>query len=215
MKRLVLFDLDGTLMDTSHGIIRSIEYTLNEMNIPRQDDLKKYIGPPIEYSFREYAGLSSENAEKAAKIFRQVYPQKFLFEAEIYPGMTGLLEELRSNDLKIGIATFKRESYTMDLLEHFKLIEKFDVIHGSDEFGKLSKTDIIRLCMDETHCADNETIMIGDTKHDASAARMVHIDFVAVTYGFGFKTKSEISDNPCLHICENSKELYDFLLALN
>ncbi len=73
MKKLVLFDLDGTLMDTSRGIIKSIEYVLNEMRLDNSSDLRKYIGPPVEYSFKTYAGLDDENAKKAAAIFRRVY----------------------------------------------------------------------------------------------------------------------------------------------
>lgn len=211
MKRLVLFDLDGTFMDTSCGIIKSIEYTLNEMGMNRSGDLHKYIGPPIEYSFKTYAGLDGENAKKAAAVFRKVYPEKFLYEAEIYPGIEELIDVLHHNNIKCGIATFKRESYTLKLLEHFGLIERLDVIHGSDEHGELTKTDIIKLCMNDLNCTDNETIMIGDTVHDASAAYKAKTDFVAVTYGFGFKNDADTKEYPCVKICATPKELSEFL----
>lgn len=213
MKKLVLFDLDGTFMDTSRGIIKSIEYTLNEMGLHSSGDLHKYIGPPIEYSFKTYAGLDEEIAKKAAAVFRKVYPEKFLYEAEIYPGIEELLCILRRNNVKCGIATFKRESYTLKLLEHFDLLGKLNVIHGSDELGALTKTDIINLCMSDMNCTGNETVMIGDTVHDASAAQKAHVDFIAVTYGFGFKTKSETDEFPRVKICKTPNELSHYLIA--
>lgn len=214
MKKLVLFDLDGTLMDTSRGIIKSIEYVLNEMRLDNSSDLRKYIGPPVEYSFKTYAGLDDENAKKAAAIFRRVYTEIFLYEAEIYPGIEDLLCMLHCHNIKCGIATFKRESYTLKLLDHFGLIGKLDVIHGSDELGELTKTDIIRLCMNEMNCAESETIMIGDTVHDASAAQKAQVDFVAVTYGFGFKIESDTEEYSCVKICGTPKKLSGYLTNL-
>lgn len=214
MKKLVLFDLDGTFMDTSRGIMKSIEYVLNEMGLPNSGDLQKYIGPPIEYSFKKYSCLNDENAKKAAAIFRKVYPENFLFEAEIYPGIEELIGILHRNNIKCGIATFKRESYTLKLLEHFGLLGKLDVIHGSDELGELTKTDIINLCMNDLNCVNGETIMVGDTVHDASAAQKAQVDFAAVTYGFGFKNETDASEYPCVKICGTPKELSFYLTGI-
>lgn len=216
MKSLVLFDLDGTFMDTSDGIILSIEYMMNQLGIkiPDRDDLKRYIGPPIEDSIKKYIGFDDAQTKKAAAIFREVYQNKFLYKAKIYPSLERLPERLHEQGIKCGIATFKRESYTLKLLRHFGLTKKFDVIHGSDDKGVMSKSDIINMCILQTDENPENTVMIGDTVHDAKAARKSGVDFIAVTYGYGFQTAEDLKSQCCKKVVGSSENLYSCFASI-
>lgn len=193
--KLVLFDLDGTLMDTSKGVLEAVKYTIKTMNLSALPDdlIKSFIGPPIEVSFEKYYHLPSEKVEEAAKTFREIYKKKFLFNAEIYPGMVEVLVKIRNLGYKVGVATNKRESYTLKLLEHFDLKKRFDIIYGSDEKGRLGKKEIISKCMEEAGVNAAETVMLGDTDSDAGAAETLGVDFIAVTYGFGYRNNNDVS----------------------
>lgn len=210
--KLALFDLDGTYMDTSSGVLDAVSYTIKEMNLEEisNEKLKSFIGPPVEFSFRTVFNLSEDKVKEAAAIFRDAYQTRFLFGAEIYDGIVRIADKLRASGVKCGIATYKRESYTMDLLEHFDLVRHFDVIHGSDREGKLSKSDIIMQCIREVGATIAETVMIGDTAHDASAAEKLGTDFIAVTYGFGFSRDGTI-DFPTIGTAHNSDDILNLL----
>ena len=184
----ILFDLDGTLLDTSDGVGKAIEYTVNKMMLPKinSNELKNFIGPPIYESLKSYYGLSEEMAAYATEVFRNAYKDKFLFCAEIYPGITELLDFLYNNGILLAVATNKRQDYTLTLLEHFELKRKFDIIVGSDFTNTMKKTDIIQRCLMLSNKNLNESLMIGDTIGDYIGAMNNRIEFIGVSYGFGF-----------------------------
>lgn len=192
----VIFDLDGTLMDTSIGVLKSVDYTIDKMNLKQlpENELRTFIGPPIQNSFRSKFNLNDDDTNKAAAMFRQAYKDKFLYDAEIFAGMIELLSHLKQNNILTMVATYKREDYTMMLLEHFGLSKYFDFIKGSDMEGKLTKADIVNLCIDRSGLDRDQIVLIGDTVHDAIGAKKAGIDFIAVTYGFGFR-KGDIVDD--------------------
>lgn len=195
MIKHVIFDLDGTLFDTSEGILKSIKYTLAQLEVPlpSEEIQKKFIGPPIEKSFEKIMGFSKDKAKEAASIFRKAYPSLYLYDAEIYDGIESIIDEMREKNIVLSVATYKRESYTKKLLEHFSFYDKFDYVFGSDDEGKMTKLDIINMCIDKSGIDRNNTVMIGDTVHDALAAKAAKIKFIAVTYGFGFKSKNDLN----------------------
>lgn len=209
----VMFDLDGTLMNTSEGILKSVKHTIKSLSLPdvSNETLKKFIGPPIEKSFEEYIGLTKKDAAEAAAVFRRVYPDLYLYEASFYDGIENLLLSLKKSGIKISVATYKRGSYTSKLLKQFNVYETFDYVVGSDDEGKLTKTDIINKCVDLSGISKNQTVMIGDTKHDAISSRETGIDFIAVTYGFGFKTQEDTKDYSPVCVCDSVNEVSMFL----
>lgn len=206
-----IFDLDGTILDTSEGIILAITQTMKEYKrqIPEQKILESFIGPPIQNSFQKLYGLSNAESMKMANVFRNHYMlDDFLLKAVPYDGIYDLMDMLVSAGVKIGIATYKREDYAKRLL----CVKGFDHytkhMYGSDFEGRLKKEDIIRNCLEKMNCNDySKAVYIGDSKGDADAAIEVGIDFIAVTYGFGFKEKNENCLKNAAHICESCKEI--------
>ena len=189
-KKFILFDLDGCLLNTSRGIETSIEYTLREIGetLPGGVSLSQFIGPPIQHSFKHLLNLNDNAALDAAKIFRDYYREDALFLAEVYPGIINLLQELNRRGFLLGIATYKREDYALKLIRHFGLDVSFQTMRGADMNGVMTKTDIICECVRELGCQIPNGVMIGDTMHDLGAARALDMDFIGVTWGYGFKS---------------------------
>ena len=210
----IIFDLDGTLFDTSEGIACSIQYTLKQLklSIPQPYTIADFIGPPIQQSFQTLVGLSTEEAQFAGDIFRTRYSAHDFCLSQLYPGMAELLVKLKERGYKLGVATYKREDYAVKLLKNFNVYDLFDVVHVGDNENKLKKEDIIMLCLDELkeQAFEKSTVMIGDTKHDESAAEKIRIDFIGVSYGFGYKKGDQL---PNKILVSSTYELYDIFLT--
>lgn len=205
----IIFDLDGTLIDTSPGILQATDYIIKTFQLPDISDETKrtFIGPPIQISFQKHYGFSQEQAWKLATAWRDVYKEKFLLKATPYDGIYRVLQYLRDKEIKTCVATNKREDYTMELLDHFSFLNLFDCIVGSDFEGTRNKAEMIRLCMSRTGVINQiQCLMIGDTNGDLAAAKEIGIDFLGVTYGFGFSKDMNIYDFP---MCSSPNEIAD------
>ena len=96
MKDVIFFDLDGTLTKSEEGIIRCVQYALRElgMPVPAKKDLFYFIGPPLVDSFLTLPGFTEAMALEATALYRKRYTAIGIFENELYPGITDLLEAL-------------------------------------------------------------------------------------------------------------------------
>lgn len=189
----VIFDLDGTLLDTTEGVIESVKYTARRLAYPMlpSEELLKFIGPPIQQSFMTYYGADREQAQEAATIFRLHYKIDTLLKAVPYDGIYELCNILKKNNIRMAVATYKREDYALTLLQYFHFEQYCNPMHGADHYNKLKKEDIVQMCMKEMGGNIEDTILIGDTSSDALAAEKVGIPFIAVLYGFGFRSTTE------------------------
>ncbi len=194
---LAIFDLDGTLLDTTEGILSSAKYTIKKMGLEALDDkaLSGFIGPPIQDSFAEAYGLSGPILQDIATIFRNVYSTEYLLLARAYDGIFELFEELCHRGIRIAVATYKREDYALELLRHFGFDRYTDIMFGGDHENKLKKKDIIEKCITVSGVRDRSRIvMVGDTRHDAIGAKGMGVDFLGVSYGFGFKNSDDAAE---------------------
>ena len=101
MKKYILFDLDGTLTEPKEGITKSVQYALDSIGIhePDLNNLIKFIGPPLEVSFKEYYGLNDADTKEAVKRYRERYKDVGIFENSIYDGVTDMLDALKKQGL--------------------------------------------------------------------------------------------------------------------
>lgn len=195
----VVFDLDGTLLNTTRGVLKSVRFAIGEMGLPMLPDeaVNRFVGPPMQDSFvREY-GLSKEEAQRAANIFREHYKTKSLLEAEVYEGIPELLALLKRQGKKLAVATYKRHDYAMDILKHFGIADFCDSMNGADNNNVLTKADILNKCLEEVGNPPRDSVvLIGDSEYDSIGAKNAGIDFIGVTYGFGFRTEEDIAKHP-------------------
>lgn len=185
----VLFDLDGTLLDTSEGIVKSVNETIEHYDLvrPPEEDLLKFIGPPIEWSFEGRCGCKGDFLTEVTAYFRDRYSNHNLLLAAPYEGIYDLLGYLNDKGIPVGIATYKKQDYAEKLLTAKGFDNYTDHINGSDYGGKLLKKDIIKLCIDSLGVTDvSKVLMVGDSCHDAGGAKLVGAPFAGVSYGFGF-----------------------------
>lgn len=213
MYKAVLFDLDGTLLDTGEGVISSVRYTIEQMKLPPLSDevLKTFVGPPIKKKMMEMFDLSDDAASTAMSVFREHYGQNDIYIAKVYDGLIELLDALRDKGYKLGVATYKREDQAGKLLEKFGLAGKFDVIHGSDVDGKLTKTDVVNNCVKDLGFAPQEMVLVGDSDNDAIGAMQAGLKFIGVTYGYGFKSEDDVKCYDNIAAVESCEEVLKYL----
>lgn len=213
---LIIWDLDGTLLDTAAGILAASKYTIERFGFrqPSPGVLTHFIGPPIQHSFAKTFHLTDDQAEEMADVFRKRYKEKDLFKAKLYPQIKDLIKQLYKQGIKQAVATYKREDYAREIVEYFGLMPYLNITCGADFDGKLSKTDIIVNAIKMTlgvKSADEKIVMIGDTENDAVGARNLGIDFIAVTYGFGYKPEPIGTGKESMKFADSVEELGDLL----
>lgn len=214
--KAVIFDVDGTLLNTKQGILKSVFTTIEEFGLRplKEEEIHLFIGPPIQRSMMQVYGYTKEQAQEFANVFRKRYSQhEFLFLAEVYDGIKKLFEDLKAKGYKIAIATYKREDYAIDIVNHFGLYEIADVTHGADNFNKLTKSDIIRLCIDEMGLTAADCVMVGDSDNDAIGAKEIGCPFVGVSYGFGFHNEQDVNEFPNIGTADTAAQILELIEA--
>lgn len=212
---IVVFDLDGTLLDTSSGIIAAIRRTVSELMMEplSLDVLRTFIGPPVQDSFARVYGMSKEDANATAAIFRNYYKQsEYLLQARPYDGIYEVCDTLTKSNIPVAVATYKRQDYAEAILNHFGFNKYTKAFYGADFEGKLTKSDIILQCLNDYGISDaSKALMIGDTSYDAIGAQKLQIPFLGVSYGFGFRNKEEIDEYPNIGLAHTAINILDFI----
>lgn len=214
MIKNVIFDLDGTLLDTREGVIESAKHAARELGFEElsYETMLTFVGPPIQNSFMNHYGCDEGTAQKAANIFRDYYKNIALLFAEPYEEIYDLCKVLKTNGIKMSVATYKREDYALTLLRHFDFDKYCDSMHGADNNNVLKKEDIVRMCQEEMGATNENSVLIGDTDNDAKGAAKAHTPFIAVTYGFGFKTAEDVGMYPHIGVANTPMEVADIVL---
>lgn len=212
---IAVFDVDGTLLDTTEGVISAVNYTINKYNLPMLSDeqLRTFIGPPIQNSFQKYYNICGDQLQELAECFRTQYKDKDLLKAVPYKGIYDVLQKLKDSGIKLAIATYKREDYALTLLKHFEFDKYTSVIYGADNFNKLKKKDIIIKCMNDLGVYDyKKAVMIGDSDNDAVGARDIGMKFLGVTYGFGFFETNDVFQYPAIGCAAEPIDILKYII---
>ncbi len=191
--KYILFDLDGTITEPFLGISNGIKYALNKFDIKMEDNetLRKFIGPPLRDSFREYCGFTNMQAEDATKYYREYYSVKGLEENEIMPGMDNVIKQLYDEGYKLYLATSKPEKFAKIILENLGLLEYFDIAAGASFDGTREKKEqVIEYLLEQIKekyddFSIEQAIMVGDRHFDIYGAKYFNMDSIGVTFGYG------------------------------
>ena len=185
----ILFDLDGTLIDSAPGIQESfyIAY-LKVYNKECPSVITTFIGPPIDQVLNAVNGETNLNIINSfTETFKQHYDTEGYKKSKLYDDVELVLEILLKNKLNVFIVTNKRLKPTKFILEYLSIGKYFNDIYCPDilEQKFKNKTDLIAYILKTNHLELSETIMIGDTMHDGIAADENKLDFALVEYGYG------------------------------
>jgi len=189
MIKAVLFDLDGTLIDSSEGITKSVQHALKEYGIEENnlEELKKFIGPPLWGSFVNYYGFSKEQALEAVDKFRERYNKIGLFECCLYPGVRECLEELKAKGYLVAVASSKPEVTCKRILEYHNVLGLFDEVSGATMDGRIeTKEEVLNQLFGRwPDVSREEMVLVGDTIFDIEGANKVGLKSIGVSFGFG------------------------------
>ncbi|WP_347224152.1 HAD hydrolase-like protein [Bacteroides congonensis] len=202
MWELIIFDLDGTLLNTSEGIYNSVRYTEKELNLRPigNSELSKFVGPPPKEMYKKMYGLSEKQSQDAVKKHRKYGITRALYEASIYDGVEETLKYIKNKQKKLAVATLKSQIIAEKILAINKLEKYFDIIIGMDLDETYTKSQIIKLAMTKTNC--KTSIMIGDSMFDQIGAAEAGVDFIGATYGFGLNMQNQYPFKTIAHITE-------------
>lgn len=225
MLEYLLFDLDGTLTDSSEGITKSVQYGLGSIGIEVKDlkELLVFIGPPLDYSFREFYKLEEEQIKQATVKYRERYREIGMYENALYPGMAALLKDLHRRGKHLAVASSKPEVFVRQILKHFNIEQYFEVIVGSGLDGSLgTKEAVVRETLCQLFSKEKDgpltltkeqresTAMIGDRHFDIEGGKANGIVTIGVEYGFA--KEGEFKEAKADYIIKTVEELHEFLL---
>lgn len=205
----VLFDLDGTLTDPAEGIIRCMQYAMENLCLqcPPPEELHIHIGPPIRHALAII--MKTEDArliEEALRIFRVRFADVGLFENEVFAGVPEMLRALRETGRRLFVATSKPLVFSERILERFNLAQYFNGIYGSQLDGTLdNKAELIGHVITSAALDPEETLMVGDRLYDIVGARKNNCLSLGVTYGYG--SEEELRCAGADLICHSPSEI--------
>lgn len=185
----LIFDLDGTLIDSSQGVVEAVNYSLRRMGQPQQkpEAIKAFIGYPLE---KMYPHFTEAPVEELYKHFQNKAMETVVSSAEILPGVKQTLHKLNDRQYRMAIATTKIKAHINGILEKFGWQQLFQTTTGGDEVKKVKPDpSALRLTLERLKADPSETMVIGDTVNDILAARAVPMKVVAVASPYGGREK--------------------------
>ena len=194
MFKIVAFDLDGTITDSGPGIMNAIRYAVKKRGLPDvpEEVLRSFIGPPLKEQFRSVFGLSDEEGTIMVATYREYYGEKGIFENRVYDGVPEVFQKLQEAGVRILMATSKPEKYAKQIAEHFGFAKYFDFIGGACMDGRRTdKHDVIEYVIDSCKVCRENTVMIGDRRHDMIGASKAGIRSIGALYGYGSRDELE------------------------
>lgn len=193
----ILFDLDGTILDSAPGITESLAYMFTQLGrpVPPPAELLKYVGPPILDSFRDLAGMTPAESAHALDIYRVRYLERGALQSTPYPGVAQVLRRIHESPLPLSLATSKPELPATKMLNLAGLTGWFDVITGASEDEVRSrKADVVAEALHRLAAlgADvSNPVMVGDREHDVAGAAEHGVPTIFVNWGYGTPDEAE------------------------
>lgn len=216
--KYIFWDLDGTIINSYEGVSKSIRYALEPygIRIEGEENLRKFIGPPLRDSFPRLAGLPEEYVEEAVARYRERYIPIGVYECELFPYVRETVETFKAAGKIQVLSSSKPEAQCKQVLEKFQLTELLDEIVGASQDGKIdTKIQVLNEAFRRLQKADpgfsrEEVVLLGDTRFDADGAREAGIDCIGVSYGFG--TRQELLEHGAIKVYDDLRKLAEDLI---
>ena len=183
----ILFDLDGTLVDSAPGIESCARIALTRHGLAplTRAQLARFIGPPLRDAFVDL-GVQADLVDEVTASYREVYAEHGVYEFSVFPGIEALLAALVEGGFVVAVATAKLTTLARVVVDHADLAGYFRLVAGVERVGwPANKTDVIAHALAELDVAAHDTVMVGDRVHDLHGARANGTDFIAASWGYG------------------------------
>lgn len=187
MKKLLIYDLDGTLVDTREDIVRSVLYMQEEMNVPpmSHEEIQAHVGRGL---YPLMSGTLRTNdkklLEKGGKIYRNYYSRHMLDHSVLYPEARNFLEKYK--DRKQAVVTNKPNPFSEEILIHLGVADYFvKIVAGDDEHPKKPDPSAVLSLLEKERIPKENALFIGDSLIDLETARNSGIDIAIISHGFG------------------------------
>ena len=211
MKKLIIFDMDGTLIDSSLTLARAINHVRKKLGLEKMDEthilskVNEVTLNPAQY-FYETENFTAQHEEW----FATYYTQNHEKELRLYDGVGEFLDELIAKGYLLALATNAYRISTLESLSYLNITEKFSAIacHDDVQEGKPSPLMLYKI-LDELDIKNSETIFIGDGERDELASKNANIDYIMVSWGFSEHEKNHERD-----IVHSVKKLKEKILEL-
>lgn len=212
--KFLLFDLDGTLVDTTEGVLKSAQSALQHFGIlVETENLMNFFGPPLKYSFSTLYGLSESDAEKAIKIYTERYNSFGYIESQIFPEISEILTKAKEKGYILGVATSKPQDQAVEMLKYHSIIDHFDIISGATPDGMISqKHEVIIEALKQLKALEHKdkVLMIGDMRFDIIGAKKTGIDSLGIYTGTA--SENELEQEGATYVAYSFNELKQKLL---
>lgn len=213
MKKILLFDLDGTLIDSTEAILESFRHSLRALNHthPLEDEaIKELIGHPLDVMFTRL-GCESTKIDEYVLVYKEHYRTISRAKTFLLPFAVDAIE-MASKHARLGIVTTKTAHYSRELMEHFGLMHYFEVLIGYEDVDNHKPhPDPIHKALEGMDHALEEVWMIGDTRLDLEASQRAGVDAVAVLTGYDNFEQLSVFKFP---IKENALEAVQHIIKL-
>ena len=216
--RAVLFDLDGTLLDTIADLAEAANRMLAELGRPLrpQDEIHRFVGKGIPNLVRrcltEDSAASEAEIAAAVAVFRRHYTVVNGIHARLYPGVDATLQAMRARGLRLAVVTNKAEAFTLPLLARTGIAGYFDTVVSGDTLA-VKKPDpaVLHLACARIGVSAGEALMIGDSANDALAAQGAGMPVLLVTYGYS--EGMPVDTIECDGLLSNALQALDYIAS--
>lgn len=214
MKKYIMFDLDGTLIDSSKDVTRLLIKSLCDCGYPVAENTRIKIGPPLNQMISSVVpSISPEDNKKVTEYFRKLYKQDGTALTYAYDGAVELIKKLRDEGCKIFIVTYKPRNMCKNVLPKFFDGLYDDLITPTDiedfDSGK-SKIDMFKVLLKKWNTTPDNCVMIGDAGSDAECANAAGITSIGAGYGYAEEDDLKCAD----YIVSDVKDLYECIKSI-
>ncbi|HEX2072443.1 MAG TPA: HAD hydrolase-like protein [Geodermatophilus sp.] len=183
--RLVLFDLDGTLVDSTPGIRASVRYAAAALGLPEPTpaQLRDMVGPPLQDGFALVLGVPPADVPRAVAAYREHYAGGALLDVTVHDGIPALLTTLRADGALLAVATSKPEIFAVRVLQHTGLRPFFAGVYGATLDGAVRHKDQVVAAALAAHPQGRRPVLVGDRAHDVLGAAAHGLPCVGAGWG--------------------------------
>ena len=208
----VIFDFDGTVMDTNNVILNSWQHTFRtlENREEKPETIIKTFGEPLELTMKNF--FPDVPVEESIAIYRSYHYDNFGKLISVFPGMKELIRELKDKNYKLGLVTSRLRKTTMQGLEAYDLLPYFEVIVTADDTTKHKPDpEPLNIALEKLGAAPENSVMVGDTMFDILCARNAGVKSVLVSWSMAVTEEEKNGPDRPDYISEKAEDLKEIL----